>query len=60
LVQAFLEKWWVESDFKAKLEINIAKTKLMIFSKRKMKQNFDFKLQGKNIEVVKPFQLTYS
>jgi hypothetical protein len=30
----------------------------MIFSKRKMKQNFDFKLQGKYIEVVKPFQLT--
>ena len=25
---------------------------MMIFSKCKMKQNFDFKLQGKNIEVV--------
>ena len=25
---------------------------MMIFSKRKMKQNFDFKLQGKHIEVV--------
>jgi hypothetical protein len=48
LVQAFLEKWWVESDFKApNLPLSL-------------KQNFDFKLQGKNIEVVKPFQLTYS
>ena len=44
IFQTYCEFW--------KLEINIAKTKMTIFSKRKMKQNFDFKLQGKNIEVV--------
>jgi hypothetical protein len=44
IFQTYCEFW--------KLEINITKTKMTIFSKRKMKQNFDFKLQGKNIEVV--------
>ena len=44
IFQTYCEFW--------KLEINIAKTKMMIFNKRKMKQNFDFILQGKNIEVV--------
>ena len=44
IFQAYIEFW--------KLEINIAKTKMMIFSKFKMKQNFDFKIQGKNIDVV--------
>jgi hypothetical protein len=44
IFQTYCELW--------KLEINVAKKKRMIFSKRKMRQNFDFKLQGKNIEVV--------
>jgi hypothetical protein len=48
IFQTYCEFW--------KLEINIAKTKMMIFSKRKMKQNFDFKLKGRNIEVVHPFK----
>ena len=39
-----------------KLEINIAKSKMMILNKRKMKQNFDFKLQVTNIEVVEFFR----
>ena len=34
IIQTFCKIW--------KLEINIAKTKMMIFSKRKMKQSFDF------------------
>ena len=34
ILQTYCEFW--------KLEINIAKTKMMIFSKRKMKQSFDF------------------
>jgi hypothetical protein len=50
-MQNALDIFQIYSEF-WKLEINIAKTKMMIFSKRKMKQNFDFKLQGKNIEVV--------
>jgi hypothetical protein len=38
-----------------KLEVNVNKTKIIIFSKRKSRSNFEFKLQHETIEVVDSF-----
>lgn len=35
-----------------KLSVNIGKTKVMVFSKRKSKMDFDFKLDGTSLEIV--------
>ena len=35
-----------------KLEVNVNKTKVMIFSKGKTRQNYEFKLQNKALEIV--------
>ena len=35
-----------------KLNVDIGKTKVMVFSKRKTKMDFDFKLDGTSFEIV--------
>ena len=35
-----------------KLQVNVNKTKVMVFSKRKNRQNFTFTLEGKELEIV--------
>ena len=44
IFQNYCELW--------KLEVNVTKTKSMVFSKGKVRRKFEFKLQGKNIELV--------
>lgn len=38
-----------------KLEVNIEKTEIIVFSKRKVKQNMDFHISGKSIEIVNSY-----
>ena len=44
IFQLYCEAW--------KLEINVTKTKIMVFNKRKAQHNFEFFIQGNRIEVV--------
>jgi hypothetical protein len=43
----FQSKW--------KLTVNINKTKVLVLSKRKCQQNFDFTLNGENLDVIDPY-----
>ena len=47
IFQLYCKQW--------KLEVNVNKTKIIIFSKRKSRSNFEFKLQHETIEVVDSF-----
>lgn len=38
-----------------KLEVNVEKTKIIVFSKRKVKQNMNFHISGKSIEIVNSY-----
>jgi hypothetical protein len=47
IFQLYCKQW--------KLEVNVNKTKIIIFSKGKSRSNFEFKLQHETIEVVDSF-----
>ena len=47
IFQLYCKQW--------KLEVNVNKSKIIIFSKRKSRSNFEFKLQHETIEVVDSF-----
>ena len=47
IFQSYCKTW--------KLQVNTAKTKIMIFSKRKLRQHFEFQLDGQIIEIVDLF-----
>ena len=44
IFQSYCELW--------KLQINVNKTKVMVFCKRKSRENFNFMIQGKVLEIV--------
>ena len=47
IFQSYCDKW--------KLTVNINKTKVLVLSKRKCQQNFDFTLNGENLDVIDPY-----
>jgi RNA polymerase-interacting CarD/CdnL/TRCF family regulator len=44
IFQSYCDKW--------KLTVNVNKTKVLVFSKRKCQQNFDFTLNGEKLDVI--------
>ena len=46
IFQSYCDKW--------KLTVNINKTKVLVLSKRKCQQHFDFILNGENLDVIDP------
>ena len=44
ILQSYCDKW--------KLTVNVNKTKVLVFSKRKCHQNFDFTLNGEQLDVI--------
>jgi len=44
IFQSYCDKW--------KLTVNVNKAKVLVFSKRKCQQNFDFTLNGEKLDVI--------